>query len=283
MAGRFVNPQIPDTERNRDEDPGAANFRQFRVSVRSDESLESTHIMSLVAGNAVVTGAGSGVGRATVAKLVALGWRVALVGRRAESLSETVALAGAKPGQSLVVPCDIGDASAVETLGRTVLAAFSHVDVLVNAAGTNAPKRALEVLSLADYRAMMDTNLNGAYHMVQAFLPSMRARGSGTIVNVVSDAGKQASPKAGPAYVMSKFGLAGLTQAINAEERGRGIRACALFPGDIDTPLLDKRPVVPDADARARMMKPEDIADCVVFCATLPSRVIIEEMLVRPR
>jgi NADP-dependent 3-hydroxy acid dehydrogenase YdfG len=82
---------------------------------------------------------------------------------------------------------------------------------------------------------------------------------------------------------MSKFGLAGLTQAINAEERGRGIRACALFPGDIDTPLLSKRPVVPDATARARMMQPEDIAECVMFCVRLPSRVIIEEILVRPR
>ena len=146
-----------------------------------------------------------------------------------------------------------------------------------------APKRALEVLSLPDYHDMMNANLNGAYYCVQAFLPGMRTRGSGTIVNVVSDAGKQASPKAGPAYVMSKFGLAGLTQSINAEERGRGIRACALFPGDIDTPLLNKRPVVPDPSARAKMMRPEDIAECVLLCIHLPSRVIIEEMIVRPR
>ncbi|KAB2659979.1 MAG: SDR family oxidoreductase [Verrucomicrobia bacterium] len=239
--------------------------------------------MSTSGKTAVVTGAGSGVGRATVAKLVALGWRVALVGRRADALAESVALSGAREGQCLVCPCDIGDPTAVEATGREVLAAFGGLELLVNAAGTNAPRRALEVLSLADYRAMMDANLNGAFHMVQAFLPAMRAQGSGTIVNVVSDAGKQASPKAGPAYVMSKFGLAGLTQAINAEERPRGIRACALFPGDIDTPLLDKRPVVPDAAARARMMQAEDIADCVLFCATLPARAVVEEMLVRPR
>jgi NADP-dependent 3-hydroxy acid dehydrogenase YdfG len=100
---------------------------------------------------------------------------------------------------------------------------------------------------------------------------------------VVSDAGKLASPKAGPGYVMSKFGLAGLTQSINAEERGRGIRACAIFPGDIDTPLLDKRPQPPEADARARMMRAEDIAECVWFCLHLPANVIVEEMLVRPR
>jgi NADP-dependent 3-hydroxy acid dehydrogenase YdfG len=130
---------------------------------------------------------------------------------------------------------------------------------------------------------MINTNLNGAYYCVQAFLPQMRTRKSGTIVNIVSDAGKQASPKAGPAYVMSKFGLAGLTQSINAEERGHGIRACAIFPGDIDTPLLNKRPQPPESAARELMMKPEDIAECVWLCLTLPSRVIVEEMLVRPR
>jgi len=171
----------------------------------------------------------------------------------------------------------------VTRVGRQILEQFGTVEVLVNAAGTNAPKRALEVLSLADYHAMINANLHGAYYCAQAFLPAMRAQRSGTIINIVSDAGKQASPKAGPAYVMSKFGLAGLNQAINAEERGHGIRACAIFPGDIDTPLLDKRPSPPPADARARMMKAEDIADCALFCLQLPDRAIVEEMIVRPR
>jgi NADP-dependent 3-hydroxy acid dehydrogenase YdfG len=231
---------------------------------------------------AVITGAGSGVGRATAIQLVADGWRVALLGRRQEAIDETARLTG-NPDACLAIACDVGDSGAVLEASQQVLAALGAVEVLVNAAGTNAPNRALEVLSLEDYHDMIDANMNGAYYCVQAFLPGMRTRGSGTIVNVVSDAGKQASPKAGPAYVMSKFGLAGLTQAINAEERGRGIRACALFPGDIDTPLLAKRPVVPDATARARMMQPEDIAECVLFCVRLPSRVIIEEILVRPR
>ncbi len=233
--------------------------------------------------NAVVTGAGSGVGQATALALVKAGWRVAIIGRRASALAETVALAGPDGAKLLPCPCDIGDSTSVEATGARILAEFGEVEVLVNSAGTNAPKRALEVLSLPDYHDMMNANLNGAYYCVQAFLPGMRTRGSGTIVNVVSDAGKQASPKAGPAYVMSKFGLAGLTQSINAEERGRGVRACAVFPGDIDTPLLNKRPVVPDPSAREKMMRPEDIAECVLLCINLPSRVIIEEMIVRPR
>lgn len=231
---------------------------------------------------AVVTGAGSGVGRATAIALAREGWHLALVGRRATALEETVQLLPARKAGFLVLPCDISDESAVATMGRAVLAALGHVDLLVNAAGTNTPKRSLEFLSPADYHHLIDTNLNGAYWCVQAFLPSMRARGTGTIVNVISDAARQASPKAGPAYSASKFGLLGLTQAINAEERSRGIRACALLPGDIDTPLLDKRPMPPAADARARMLKPEDVAACVTFVVGLPERAVVEELLVRP-
>ena len=256
--------------------------RGWRLTAVLD-SHNSINETSRMTKTAVVTGAGSGVGRATVLKLAREGWRVALVGRRAEALAETVKLAGPLGNQLLPCPADIGNPEVVAVVAARVLAAFGSVEVLINAAGTNAPNRSLEVLSLDDYRLMMDANLNGAFHCVQAFLPGMRASGSGTIVNIVSDAGKQASPKAGPAYVMSKFGLAGLTQAINAEERARGIRAIALFPGDIDTPLLNKRPVVPDASARARMMQPEDIADCAVFCVNLPSRVVVEEMVIRPR
>jgi len=231
---------------------------------------------------AVVTGAGSGVGQAIALALAARDWKVALIGRREEKLSETMRHSGGDASRLLVCPCDIGDCKAVETMARRVLEKFETVQVLVNAAGTNAPGRALEVLALEDYRAMIDTNLNGAYYCVQAFLPQMRARKTGTIVNIVSDAGKQASPKAGPAYVMSKFGLAGLTQSINAEERDNGIRACAIFPGDIDTPLLDKRPAPPGAEARAKMLSAEDVAECALLAISLPQRAVVEEILIRP-
>ncbi len=231
---------------------------------------------------AVVTGAGSGVGQAIALKLARQGWRVALAGRRAAALEETAKRAGPHASQCLVCPCDIGDQAAVSRMAQRVLDEFHEVEVLVNAAGTNAPQRALAVLSAEDYHAMINTNLNGAYYCVQAFLPQMRMRGSGTIINIVSEAGKLASPKAGPAYVMSKFGLAGLNQSLNAEERAHGVRACAIFPGDIDTPILDKRPQPPDAAARAKMLQSEDIAECAWLCISLPARVVVEEMLVRP-
>jgi NADP-dependent 3-hydroxy acid dehydrogenase YdfG len=228
---------------------------------------------------AVITGAGTGVGAAVALALAKQGWRVALLGRRREPLE---AVAAQVPG-ALVIPCDVGNNDDVSAMAKRVLAEFGSVEVLVNAAGTNVPHRALEVLSLADYHEMMNANLNGAYYCVQAFLPQMRAQGSGTVVNIISDAGKAASPKAGPGYVISKFGMAGLTSAINAEERTRGIRACAIFPGDINTPILEKRPAPPDAAARAKMMQPEDIAECVLLAVNLPSRAIIEELIVRPR
>jgi NADP-dependent 3-hydroxy acid dehydrogenase YdfG len=232
---------------------------------------------------AVVTGAGSGVGRATVLKFAAEGWRVALIGRRPDALAETIKLAPAKTRKLLLAqPCDLGNAGAVAIMAREVLGRFGRVDVLVNAAGNNIPRRSLGELSHADYAAVMDANVTGVLYIVQAFLPTMRQQDTGTVVNVGSEAGKQASPKAGAAYVVSKFGLTGLTQTINAEERPNGIRACCIFPGDIDTPLLNKRPVPPSAEARTRMMQPEDIAACVWFAATLPARATVEEILVRP-
>lgn len=232
---------------------------------------------------AVVTGAGSGVGRAVALRLAREGWRVALVGRHVETLTETARLAGEQAQQLVSVPCDIRDAAAVARMAERVRAELGDVALLVNAAGTNAPRRSLAELSLFDYQDLLGTNLHGAFYCVQAFLPDMRRRGTGTIVNIVSDAGKQASPKAGPAYVMSKFGLAGLTQSINAEERAHGIRACAIFPGDIDTPLLDKRPQPPPAEARARMLRPEDVAECVWLCVSLPAHAVVEELVIRPR
>ncbi len=232
---------------------------------------------------AVITGAGSGVGRAIALALAKQNWRVALLGRRRDALDETARLTGNDAGDVLVFPCDIGRMEQVRAMAVAVIEKFQTVDALVNAAGTNVPDRSLEVLSLEDYHSMIDTNLHGPYYCVQAFLPQMRARRTGTIVNIVSEAGKQASPKAGPGYVISKFGLAGLTQAINAEERVHGVRACAIFPGDIDTPLLDRRPAPPGAEARAKMMLPEDIADCALLAINLPPRAIIEELIVRPR
>ena len=233
--------------------------------------------------SAVVTGASSGVGQSIAIKLAQAGHNVAIVSRREAELKKTVVLAGDAGARMLVVPCDISDYDAVQAMAGTVLERFGTVHVLVNAAGTNTPDRSLQVLSLKTYRQVMDINLGGSFFCVQAFLAKMRQQKEGTIVNIVSDAGLLASPKAGAAYVMSKFALRGLTQSINAEERGNGIRACAILPGDIDTPLLNNRPTPPAAEARALMLRSEDVAECAMLAINLPPRAIVEELLVRPR
>lgn len=232
---------------------------------------------------AVITGAGTGVGRAVTLKLAAEGWRVAMIGRRKDTLEQTRTLVGSQSAEVAPFPCDIGDADAVSAVAREIITRFQRVDALVNAAGTNIPKRSLNVLDHADYHLAIATNLHGAFYCSQVFLPVMRKQGSGTIVNINSEAGVQANAKAGAAYVVSKFGLAGLSQAINAEERANGIRATSIFPGDINTPLLDKRPQPPPSEARAHMLQPEDIAACVWLAISLPPRAIVEELLVRPR
>jgi NAD(P)-dependent dehydrogenase (short-subunit alcohol dehydrogenase family) len=232
---------------------------------------------------AVVTGAGSGVGQATALMLLAGGWSVALVGRRLSPLEETARLAGSPADQALSITCDVGDHQAVAAMAETVMARLGAPEALINAAGTNTPKRAIAELSLQDYRQILDTNLDGAYYCVQAFLPAMRERRRGTIVNVVSIAGLRAVAKAGVAYSVSKFGMTGLTQAINDEERANGIRACAIFPGDINTPILDLRPNPPPQEARQLMLQPEDVAQCVLLALTLPDRAVVEELVIAPR
>lgn len=227
---------------------------------------------------AVVTGAGSGVGRAVALRLAAEGWSVVLVGRQAARLDEV-----ARPIGAAAFPCDIGDAAAVKAMATAVLTRFGRVDAVINSAGTNTPQRSWGELSIAAYQELMAANLHGAFHCVRAFLPAMKSHGAGTFVFINSEAGLRASAKSGVAYSAAKFGLTGLAQSLNAEERANGIRACSIFPGDIDTPLLDKRPVPPPAEARKKMLQPEDVADCVWLAVNLPSRAVVEELLLRPR
>jgi NAD(P)-dependent dehydrogenase (short-subunit alcohol dehydrogenase family) len=237
---------------------------------------------------AVVTGAGTGVGRAIVHALAREGWSVALVGRTPATLEEAI---GAAPGAAeagaitklVAFPCDVGDSRAVEQMAARVRDALGDPDVLVNSAGINVARRALAGLSIEDFDKVIAVNLSGAFYCTRAFLPAMRARGRGTIVNIGSDAGIYANTVSGAADIASKFGLTGLTGAINAEERRNGVRACSIQPGEIDTPLLDKRPTPPPPKARAKMLKAEDVAACAMLAINLPERVVVEHLLVKPR
>jgi NAD(P)-dependent dehydrogenase (short-subunit alcohol dehydrogenase family) len=231
---------------------------------------------------AVVTGASSGVGRAVVIRLAREAWSVALLSRSKSQMDETITLAGEGLGRLVAFPCDVADAAAVQTVAQSVRQTLGEPTVLVNSAGTNTQRRAIDELSVDDFQQIVNVNLNGAFYCIHAFLPGMQ-RSGGTIVNIISDAGLYANSVSGGAYSASKFGLTGLTHTINIEKRQHGIRACAIMPGAINTPLLDKRPAPPPADARKQMLQPEDVAECVMLAINLPPRVIVEQLLVRPR
>jgi NAD(P)-dependent dehydrogenase (short-subunit alcohol dehydrogenase family) len=231
---------------------------------------------------AVVTGAGSGVGRAVAIELAKRGFQLALLGRRIDPLNETISLANAT-GKALAISCDISHEGDVASMAKRVRDELGAPSVLVNSAGTNIARRALADLSIEDYRHVIDVNLTGAFLVTHAFLPDMRSAGRGTIVHVISDAGLKTNRISGAAYIASKFGLVGLTGTINDEERRNGIRACAVCPGEINTPLLDRRPVPPPPEARQKMLQAEDVAACVMLAIDLPDRATVEQILVRPR
>ena len=229
---------------------------------------------------ALVTGAGSGIGRAAAMRVAREGAAVALVGRTAERLAETrdaIANAGVE-----TYPGDVGDSTAVEAIVGAVLARFSRLDIVINAAGINVRRRSLADGSVEDFEKVLETNLRGAFLLSRAVLPAMRAQGGGTIIHVVSDSALRGNDFAGIAYTASKFGVRGLVEAMNAEERRHGIRVTAIFPGEVNTPLLDKRPTpVPEA-ARQKMLQPEDVAECIALAAMLPPRALVEELVIRP-
>jgi NADP-dependent 3-hydroxy acid dehydrogenase YdfG len=231
---------------------------------------------------AVVTGAGTGIGQAAAIAFAGAGARVALSGRRAGPLEETAATIHAAGGTTLVVPGDVSDPGDVDALFAAVLREWGRVDVLLNNAGINTPERNIHDISLDDWRRVVDVNLSGSFYCARKALETMRRQRSGTIINLVSTAGKQAGAIAGVAYSAAKAGQASLTQSINAEERTFNIRACSVFPGEVDTPIIDQRPVVPSPEARAAMLQPEDVAAAILLVAALPERATIDELVIRP-
>jgi NADP-dependent 3-hydroxy acid dehydrogenase YdfG len=231
---------------------------------------------------AIVTGAGTGIGRASAVGLAREGAKVALSGRRREPLEETAQAIRTSGGEALVVPGDVSNAQDVDRLFTTVEQQWGHVDILFNNAGINTKERNIHDISIEDWNQVIDVNLTGSFYCARRALQTMRRQRSGTIINLVSGAGKRAGALAGVAYSASKFGQAALTQSILAEESQFNIRACSIFPGEVDTPIMDQRPVVPPTEARATMLQPEDVAEAVVLVAALPERALIEEIVIRP-
>jgi len=229
---------------------------------------------------AIVTGAGSGMGREIARALAQEGASLALIGRRSSPLAETAALVG---GTARTFAIDVAQWDAVERTIATIARELGRIDILVNNAGTNTRRRSWKDAEIADWDVVVRTNLDGVFFTTRAVLPTMRSQGSGLIVNISSLAGRSASVISGAPYSASKHGVVALTQSVNLEEWRHGIRAACIEPGEVATPILEFRPEVPPRETWSDMLQPEDIAETVRFIATLPSRVLVDEIAIRPR
>ena len=229
----------------------------------------------------VVTGGGTGIGAGCAIALAHEGFRVAIAGRREEKLKEVAATFEGDP-PILTHACDVGDRDSVAQLFEWTNRELGRVDILISSAGVNVQKRTMEELSPDDWDKMMRINATGAYNCMHAALPQMRERQDGLIINISSIAGIRASVLGGVGYSASKFAMSSLGLTVGVEVKDQGIRITNVYPGEVETPLLDDRPNPVSAEHRARILQPEDVADVVTTIAKLPPRANVSEVVIKP-
>src|SRR3954470_15634413 len=229
-----------------------------------------------------VTGAGSGIGQAAAIALAKEGATVVLTGRRKEPLEETAATIKKAGGKAVVKPADLMKAAAVGRIAKDIDSKFGRCDILVNNAGLNIPDRKWNELTAAGAEMVIDGNLSSAFYCSSAVLPMMRKRKDGVLIHTSSMAGRNASLLSGPAYSAAKHGVVAMSHTINMEECVNGIRSCALLPGEVATPILDKRPVPITPAERKRMAQSEDVGDLIRYVACAPAHITINEVWITP-
>jgi NAD(P)-dependent dehydrogenase (short-subunit alcohol dehydrogenase family) len=224
---------------------------------------------------AIVTGAGTGVGRAAALALLAEGWSVGLTGRRAEPLEETVRLAGDAGGRALAAPSNVGDPASVKALFETTVARFGRLDLLFNNAGINAPGIPLEELGVEQWRAVIDINLNGAFFCTQEAFRIMKdqePRG-GRIINNGSISAHVPRPHSAP-YTASKHAITGLTRSTSLDGRKYDIACGQIDIGNAATEMTERMTEgVPQADGALAVEPRMDVAQvgrAVAFMASQP-------------
>lgn len=225
---------------------------------------------------AVITGASRGIGREIARVLAADGFRVFLLARTESALRATAQEIGAN---ATALPCDLADPAAVQRAADRILSELGAApDVVVNNAGAFKLAPVAETDPF-EFRESLDVNLVGPFLLVRAFLPGMRARGSGHIVSIGSIADRVIFPENG-AYAASKFGARALHEVMRVELRGTGVRTTLVSPGAVDTALWDA--IDPDTrpgfTPRREMLRPSDVADAVRYVIQTPARVNIDEL-----
>ncbi len=220
---------------------------------------------------ALVTGASRGIGAAVV-----------LTGRRRGPLDEVAARIAAAGGTAEVQPADMMESAAVKAVGGFIAQRFGRLDILVNNAGLNITDRRWSVLSPEGVDELVRGNLSSAFYAATVALPMMRAQKDGVLIHTASMAGRNVSPLSGPGYTAAKHGVVAMSHSINQEECVNGIRSCVICPGEVATPILDKRPNPVGAEERAKMVQSEDVGDLVRYVACLPPHVVLNEIWITP-
>ncbi len=229
----------------------------------------------------LVAGGAGGIGLGIAKALAAEGCKVAITDNNEEALLNAAKAGGDKPSFACQT-CDITNRQQVSKLFKWLDDELGPIDILVNSAGINVSNRMMSNIDPADFDRMMEVNTTGTFNCIHAALPAMRKKGAGLIVNIVSLAGKRVMPLAGMPYCVSKFATSALGTFVNLEECGNGIKVTNIYPGETNTPIVDKRPTPPPPEKRAQMLQPEDIAACVVTVAKLPARAIVPELIITP-
>ena len=228
-----------------------------------------------------VTGGGSGIGLAAAIELARAGAHVVISGRSAETLKKAEKeLKSAGNGEAIAL--DVSDQKEVSKAMQQIHKRLGRVDILVNSAGINLPRRNFRNVSVEGWDQIVAINLSGMFYACHAVLPAMRERKEGLIINVSSWFGRYANLLGGPGYNATKHAVVALTESINIEECMNGIRATSILPGEVATPILEKRPVPPPPEERARMLQAEDLGKTVLFVATLPPRACVTELIIAP-
>jgi NADP-dependent 3-hydroxy acid dehydrogenase YdfG len=229
-----------------------------------------------------VTGAGSGIGESAALKLAEAGAVVVLTGRREAPLADVAGRIRATGGTPHLKPADLGKAEEVRAVASSIAAELGHIDILVNNAGGNITDRSWSRLSPAGIDELIANNLSSAFYCAQAVLPTMRAQGGGLMIHTASMAGRNIGPMSGPGYVAAKHGVVAMSHSINIEECANGIRSCALLPGEVNTPILRKRPNPLSQEDLDRMLQPEDVGNMIRHIASLPPHVCVNEIWLTP-
>jgi NADP-dependent 3-hydroxy acid dehydrogenase YdfG len=233
---------------------------------------------------ALITGASSGIGKATALAFAQAGFNLVLLGRSADKLAavaQSVAQAadGISPVQVQTATLDLADLDQVRERIAALVNPLPSLDIVVNNAGMGYTGDLIDT-PLAAWQQVLDLNLTSVFQVVQGVLPKLRQQSASTIINIASIAGHQAFPNWG-AYCVSKFGLVALSKTLAQEERVHGIRVVTISPGSVNTPIWDTPTVQADFD-RSAMLTPEIVAQSILHTALLPPQAVVESIVLMP-